>query len=169
MTSASEQFFEVWKQQVNSGLQILDAVAEATAKMRSTQLAAANEMQQRTVEAEKLLAGAKDAQELWNAQCTWASANAERAAAYWRDQFEAMTAANARILKLMQERMQAAVPAESGANPSIAVLASVDSAYREMLKASQQLLGFTTGGFGAAADPGATTRSAQGAPKKKEA
>lgn len=169
MTSGSEQFFEIWKQQVNSGLQVLDAVAEASAKMRSTQLAAANETHQRTVEAEKLLAGAKDAQELWNAQCTWASANAERAAAYWRDQFEAMTAANARILRLMQERMQAAVPAGPEANPSVAVLASVDSAYREMLKASQQLLGFTAGGFGAAAKPEAATASAERASKKKGA
>jgi len=166
MTSGNEQFFEVWKQQVNAGLQILDAVSEATAKMHSAQFAAANETHQRTVEAEKLLAGAKDAQELWNAQCTWASANAERAAAYWRDQFEAMTEANARILKLMQERMQAAVPAEAGANPSVTALASVDSAYREMLKASQQLLAFTTRGFGAAANPAA---AAEGGSKKKGA
>jgi cystathionine beta-lyase/cystathionine gamma-synthase len=161
MTSGTEQFFEVWKQQVNAGLQILDAVAEATAKMRSAQSAAANEMHQRTVEAEKLLAGVKDAQELWNAQCTWASETAERAAAYWRNQFEAMTEANARILKLMQERMQAAMPAEPGANPSAAGLAAVDNAFREMLKTSQHLLTFTTGGFGAAAAPTA------GASKKK--
>ena len=42
MTSGNEQFFEVWKQQVNAGLQILDAVSEATAKMHSAQFAAAN-------------------------------------------------------------------------------------------------------------------------------
>jgi len=160
MASGGEQFFEIWKQQVNAGLQILDAVAEAIAKMRAAQFAAANETHQRTVEAERLLAGAKDAQELWNAQCTWASENAERAAAYWREQFEAMTEANARILKLMQERMQAAAPVEAGTNPSVAALAAVDSAYREMLKASQQLIAFTTGGFGAGAAP------SEGASKK---
>ena len=167
MTTGNEQFFEAWKQQVNTGLQLLDAVAEATAKMRSAQFAAANETHQRTVEAEKLLAGAKDAQELWNAQCTWASANAERAAAYWREQFEAMTEANARILKLMQERMQAAVPVEPGANPSVAGLAAVDSAFREMLKASQQLLTFSPGGFGPAASPSATAAQMAGGSKKK--
>lgn len=163
MTSGSEQFFEVWKQQVNAGLQILDSLVEATAKVRAAQFAAANEAHQRTVEAEKLLAGAKDAQELWSAQCTWASENAERAAAYWREQFEVMTEANARVLKIMQERMQAVAPAEPGANPSVAALASVDSIYREMLKSSQQLLAFMPGVFGAAAAP------AEGAVKKKEA
>jgi phasin family protein len=161
MTPGTEQFFEVWKQQVNAGLQILDSLVEATAKVRAAQFAAANEAHQRTVEAEKLLAGAKDAQELWNAQCTWASENAERAAAYWREQFEAMTEANARILKIMQERMQAAAPAEAGGNPSLAALSSVDSVYREMLKSSQQLLAFMPGAFGAAAAP------AEGAAKKK--
>jgi phasin family protein len=160
MTPGTEQFFEVWKQQVNAGLQILDSLVEATAKVRAAQFAAANEAHQRTVEAEKLLAGAKDAQELWNAQCTWASENAERAAAYWREQFEAMTEANARILKIMQERMQSAAPPDTAANP-MAALASVDSVYREMLKSSQQLLAFMPGAFGAAAAP------AEGAAKKK--
>jgi phasin family protein len=136
---------------VNAGLQILDALVEADAKMRAAQLAAANEMHRRTVEAEKLLAGAKDAQELWNAQCGWASQNAERAAAYWREQFEAMGEANARILKLMRERMQSAVPAAAGADSSAAALSAVDTAYREMLKNSQQLLAFMPGAFGAAA------------------
>ena len=158
MTAGTEQFFEIWKQQVNAGLQILDALVEADAKMRAAQLAAANETHQRTVEAEKLLAGAKDAQELWNAQCTWASQNAERAAVYWREQFEAMGEANARILKLMQERMQSAVPAEAGAGSPAAALSAVDSAYREMLKGTQQLLAFMPGAFGAAA---ASTGTAQ--------
>src|SRR3990172_10482888 len=129
MASGGEQFFEVWKQQVNAGLQILDALVEADAKMRAAQFAAANETHQRTVEAERLLAGAKDAQELWNAQCTWASENAERAAAYWREQFEAMTEANARILKLMQERMQAAAPVEAGTQPSLPPPAAGGSAH----------------------------------------
>ena len=151
MTTGNEQFFEIWKQQVNAGLQILDALVEADAKVRAAQLAAANEMHRRTVEAEKLLAGAKDAQELWNAQCGWASQNAERAAAYWREQFEAMGEANARILKLMRERMQSAVPAEAGAGSPVAALSAVDAAYREMLKNTQQLLAFMPGAFGAAA------------------
>ena len=154
MASGTEQFFEIWKQQVNAGLQILDALVESDAKMRAAQLAAANETHQRTVEAEKLLAGAKDAQELWNAQCTWASQNAERAAAYWRGQFEAMGEANARILKLMQERMQSAMPAEAGADSPVAALSAVDSAYREMLKNTQQLLAFMPGAFGTAAASG---------------
>ncbi len=151
MATGTEQFFEIWKQQVNAGLQILDALVEVDAKVRAAQLAAATEAHQRTVEAEKLLAGAKDAQELWNAQCTWASQNAERAAAYWREQFEAMGEANARILRLMQERMQSAVPAEAVAGSPVAALSAVDAAYREMLKNSQQLLAFMPGAFGAAA------------------
>ena len=93
--------------------------------------------------------------------------SAERAAAYWREQFEAMTEANARILKLMQERMQAAVPVEPAANPSVAGLAAVDSSFREMLKASQQLLTFSPGGFGAAASPSATAAQMAGGSKKK--
>ena len=103
MDSGTDQAFEAWKQQVNSGLRILDTLVEGTAKMHTTQLSAANETHERMREAGKLLAGAKNPQELWNAQWEWAMGNCERSGAYWRSLFETMTEANARLLASVQE------------------------------------------------------------------
>lgn len=39
MTSGSDQFFEAWKQQADAGMKIVDAMAEANAKLNKAQLA----------------------------------------------------------------------------------------------------------------------------------
>ena len=70
---------------------------------------------------------------MWGAQWNWALAGCERSAAYWRNLFEAMTEANSRIARCMQEGASAAGPLPfSGELPATGFQA-VDSAYREMI------------------------------------
>jgi len=112
--SGTEQFFEAWKRQVETGVRAMDAVVEATAKMRAAQLDAANETHRRAQDLEKALLDAKTPQELWNAQWNWAVACSERSAAYWRNLFQAMTEANGAIARGAQEAASVAKP-KSGA------------------------------------------------------
>ena len=76
MAGETDQFFEAWKKQVDTSLRVMDAVVESAAKMRATQLSAANETHERMQALEKALADAKSAQEMWGAQWNWALATA---------------------------------------------------------------------------------------------
>jgi len=140
MTNAMDQFFDAWKQQVEASVRMMDALVEADAKLRGSQLSAANEAHERTQALEKALADCKNAQELWGAQWNWALATCERSAAYWRNLFEVMQEANAKMARCMQERVQGAAQAQVpgiGALPATGFPA-FDQAYRDLLKASQQ-------------------------------
>jgi len=104
--NGTDQFFDTWKRQVELSARAMDAVVEATAKVRAAQLGAANETHERAQELQKALAGAKSAQELWNAQWNWALACSERSAAYWRDLFEAMNQAGGQVSRCLQAGLQ---------------------------------------------------------------
>jgi len=108
MTNGTERFFEAWKKQAEVSVRMMDAVVEATAKMRGTQLSAANETHERTQALEKALADAGNAQEMWGAQWNWALATCERSAAYWRSLFEAMAEANGRADAIADQPKKAA-------------------------------------------------------------
>lgn len=160
MMTGTEQFFDVWKKQAETSVHIVDAVAEAIAKMHSAQLAAANETHERCSALEKSLADAKTAQELWGSQWNWALASCERSAVYWHNLFEAMNEANRGVARCVQEGVKAAAPGKSNGEVPSTGIEAVDNIYREMLKSSQQLLEFTTSVFNAPAAPVAEGKSA---------
>jgi hypothetical protein len=90
---------------------------------------------------------------MWGEQWNWALASCERSAAYWRDLFEAMNAANGKIVRCMQEGAGAAGPLPfSGELPATGFKA-VDDAYRQMIKSSQQFLQSATSAFAPPAPP----------------
>lgn len=149
MTDGTEQFFDAWRKQVAVSVRMMDAVVEATAKMRGTQLSAANETHECTRALEKALADASNAQELWGAQWNWALATCERSTAYWRGLFEAMTEANGKMARCVQDGMQGAAKGQAVGAPATGIEA-IDGAYREMFKTSQRLLEYATGTLGAA-------------------
>jgi hypothetical protein len=138
MTNGTDQFFDAWKQQVEASVRVMDALVEADAKLRSSQLSAANEAHERTQALEKALADCKNAQELWGAQWNWALATCERSAAYWRNLFEVMQEANAKMARCMQERVQGAAQTRGAGELPATGFPAFDQAYRELLKTSQQ-------------------------------
>jgi hypothetical protein len=153
MADGTDQLLEQWRKHAEGGVRMMDALVEATTQLREAQLAAARETHERMQALQKSLAAAKSAQEMWGEQWNWTLASCERSAAYWRNLFEAMNEANGRIARCMQEGASAAGPLPfSGDLPSTGFQA-VDSAYREMIKSSQQFLQSATKAFapGAAA------------------
>jgi hypothetical protein len=162
MADAADQFLEHWKKQAEAGVRMMDALVEATARMRESQLAAAQETHERAQALQKSLAAAKSAQEMWGEQWNWTLASCERSAAYWRNLFEAMNEANGKIVRCMQDEAKAAGPLPfTGELPSTG-FQTVDSAYRDMLKTSQQFLQSAASAFGASVP-------APGSEKKKAA
>lgn len=147
MADPRDELLEQWRKHAEGGVRMMDALVEATTRMREAQLAAARETHERMQALQKSLVAAKNAQEMWGEQWNWTLASCERSAAYWRNLFEAMTEANSRIARCMQEGASAAGPLPfSGDLPSTGFQA-VDSAYREMIKSSQQFLQSATKAF----------------------
>jgi hypothetical protein len=110
MASINDQVFEMWKQQAEFGMKLVDAMVDVSAKLRAMQLAAANDTRRRTAEAEKAIGGAKSAQDIWSAQYELTIRNCESAATYWRSVFEAMNELNGRMLQCVKESAPAARP-----------------------------------------------------------
>lgn len=151
MADGTDRILEQWRKHAEAGVRMMDAVVEATTRMREAQLAAAQETHERVQALQKSLAAAKSAQEMWGEQWNWALASCERSAAYWRNLFEAMNEANGKITRCMQEGASSAGPLPfSGDLPSTG-FQTVDNAYREMMKTSQQFLQSAASAFGAPA------------------
>jgi hypothetical protein len=147
MADAADQILEQWRKHAEAGVRMMDAVVEATTRMREAQLAASRETHERVKDLQKSLAAAKSAQEMWGEQWNWALASCERSAAYWRNLYEAMSEANGKIARCMQEGASAAGPLPfSGELPSTG-FDVVDKAYREMITSSQRFLQSATGAF----------------------
>jgi len=108
--SASRQMLQTWKQQLDTGLKLIDAAVQGTLEMRSSQLAAAMETHARDVDAEKLVTGANSLSDLLAIQLSWMTGNLERSMAYWTQMFQAAADANTKLLECLREQ-----PAEKGA------------------------------------------------------
>jgi hypothetical protein len=154
MADAADQILEQWRKHAEAGVRMMDAVMEATTRMREAQLAASRETHERVKDLQKSLAAAKSAQEMWGEQWNWALASCERSAAYWRNLYEAMSEANGKIARCMQEGASAAGPLPfSGELPSTGYEV-VDKAYRDMISSSQRFLQSATSAFAPSAAPG---------------
>jgi hypothetical protein len=162
MADPRDELLEQWRKHAEGGVRMMDALVEATTRMREAQLAAAQETHERMKKLHESLAAAKSAQEMWGEQWNWTLASCERSAAYWRNLFEAMTEANSRIARCMQEGASAAGPLPFSGELPATGFQLVDNAYREMIKSSQQFLQSATKAF----TPGAT---AAGSDVKKAA
>jgi hypothetical protein len=102
--------FEFWKQQADSGMRMMEAMAQAGAKLRAMQQAAAEDAQRRTLEAGKAVGEAKGPQEVWQAQYELTMGNCESAAAYWRNVFQALNELNGRMLECAKSSTPASPP-----------------------------------------------------------
>jgi len=108
--STSRQILQTWKEQLDTGLKLIDAAVQGTLEMRSSQLAAAMETHARDLDAEKLVTGATSLSDLLAIQLEWMTGNLERSMAYWTQMFQAAADANTKLLECLREQ-----PAEKGA------------------------------------------------------
>lgn len=101
---ATRQMFEKWKEQVDTGIRMIDAIVQGAMEMRSSQLAAATEAHTRDLNVEKSVMGARTASDLLLIQLNWMTANMERSMTYWNQMFQAAADANAKLLECLRDQ-----------------------------------------------------------------
>ena len=104
--NAAGQLLQTWKQQLDTGIRLIDAAVQGTLEMRSSQLAAAMETHARDLDIEKTLSGAKSVSDLLAIQLNWMTGNLERSMAYWNQMFQAAADANAKLAECLREQGQ---------------------------------------------------------------
>jgi len=153
--SVPAQVAETWQRQLNTGLRIMDAMLESAVKLRDAQTPAAGEFLARAAALQKAMLAARSPLEQWTVQCNWMIENATRGLALWQGLFDAASAANADLCACLQKEAkqaegsaraigQAAVSAPAGSLATQdlvkTALVSIDAAYGQMLKGSQQMM-----------------------------
>jgi phasin family protein len=140
MSTRPEEFFvQAWKQQLDTGLRIIESVFEGAEKLRESQLQAAVESHADAEATRKAIAATTDAAEIFRLQNEWMSANVRKCAAYWRSFYEVVAQTDAEVIKCA---CGAASPASAQAlgpdESNRALFNLVDNACRQWLDATQQ-------------------------------
>ena len=136
------QALEAWKKQLDTALQLVEALTDGAMKVHETQLEAATDAHANAVATQQSAAKAADPIELARIQSQWAMHNLEHAGAYWRALFTAALETNSSMLKCLcaQPPMGAlpARPLDVDASKN-ALLGMVDNAYKQWFDATRQL------------------------------
>ena len=136
------QALDAWKKQIDTALQLVEALAEGAMKAHETQLEAATDAHANAVATRQSIAKTADPIELARIQSQWAIHNIEHAGAYWRALFTVVLETNSSLLKC------ACAQAPMGALPGRpldvdasknALLGLVDGAYRQWIEATRRL------------------------------
>ena len=90
MSAAADDFLiATWKQQLDTGLRLMETMLESAIRLHEAQLEAATEAHADAVATRKAIAAATDAAEVLRLQSEWTRANIGRCAACWRSMAEA--------------------------------------------------------------------------------
>jgi len=138
-----------WKQPLEIAFRMVEALTQGATRLHEVQLDASTEAHADAVATLKAIQEASDPARVLELQILWTRANAEKAAAYWRAIFATMMQTQGELarcalprapLQAASRAADAAKAADASAEASTeAVLAMMDSAYRQWLAASQQL------------------------------
>ena len=99
----SAQLFESWRRAIALGAKILEESAKGSAKMRSAQLEAGQQMQTKMLDFQKSMAAAKTPTDLWAIQINWALDNLNQSTRYWQKLIEAANEINLKIYSRAHE------------------------------------------------------------------
>lgn len=136
MTAKPEEFLvQAWKQQLDVGLRVMEALVEGTTRLRQMQLEAATAAHADLDATRKSIAATSDLSRLVELQMQWMRANAERCADYWRQFHEIAVQTQVALGGCLPARQPAAVPADQSKQ---ALLTLMNSAYKQWLDATQQ-------------------------------
>jgi hypothetical protein len=105
----------LWKQQVDTGLRIVEEMAEGTVRMHEIQLEAAVEAHASAVATQQSLAGAGNASEVWQIQAECLLEGLRASAAFWSRLWEAAIESNSSIIRRLYSEAQPGVGAASKA------------------------------------------------------
>ncbi len=88
MATNDDFLVQVWKQQLDTGLRVMEALVEGVTRLREMQLEAAARAHADLEATRKSMAAATDIVRLLELQAEWARANAQRCAEYWRGLYD---------------------------------------------------------------------------------
>jgi len=135
-TQAEDFLVQAWKQQLDVGLRLVEAMADGATRLREMQIEAATDAHADAVATRKSIAAAADVTQLLKLQTEWARANAEKCAAYWRALAE--IAAQTRNELARCAGVQAPALIGSDDDSKKALLSLIDNAYKQWLDTTQQ-------------------------------
>ena len=81
---SNEAALQAWKQQLDAGFRVVEALAEGVERLREAQLDAVTAAHADAVATQRAVAAATDAGEILRLQAEWTRSNAERALVFWR-------------------------------------------------------------------------------------
>lgn len=136
MTAKPEDFLlQAWKQQLDLGLRMIEAIVEGAVQMRRVQIEAGTDAHADVTATRKSLADATELAQIVKLQAEWTRANVQKCAAYWRDLYEVAT----RTQGELASRVGVQTPAAAiESDPNKAFLGMMDDAYRGWLDATQK-------------------------------
>ena len=155
MATTDDFLVQVWKQQLDTGLRVMEALVEGATKLREIQLEAAARAHADLDATRKSVAAATDIGRLLELQAEWARANTQRCAEYWRSLYDVAARTQADIAGSVVRRLPApaAAPAAPADASKEAVLNLLDQAYKQWLDATQQFYRVPTMPMPGAAKP----------------
>jgi hypothetical protein len=136
-------FVKACKQNIDCGMQVIEALVEGAAKVRELQLEAASEAHAGTVATQKSIAATNDPAEMWKQYGQWMLSNAQKSATYWQTVAQACAETNAAVFKCMTsgaQQFQASLPG-GGDAAKTALSGMIDGAYKQWLDATREFYG----------------------------
>lgn len=158
-----QQWLQIWQQQFDAGLRAVDAAFAETGRLRETQASALNEGLARWAALQREVMAARSPHEVWSCQCNWMLESGARAIGWWRELIDAATRANASFATSMREGAPPQAAGKPGAQASVpsapgsiatgelvkTALVTLDAAYGQMVRGSQEMLAATLEALGA--------------------
>lgn len=135
MTPDTQDYLlQAWKQQVDSGMHLVETLVEGATRLHEVQIEAAADAHADLEATRKSLAAAADLPQLVKVHSEWAAANARKCAEYWRDVYTVVARTQGELARCACAQ-SAAVPEEPS---NKALLGAIDDAYRQWLDVTQQ-------------------------------
>jgi phasin family protein len=142
MSTQPEVFLvQAWKQQLDTGLRLIETVIEGAEKLRESQLEAAVEAHADAEATRKAIAAATDPAEIFRLQNEWMNANVRKCAAYWRSLYEVIAETDTEVARCACAVSPTSAQSVPGFGPDVsnqALFNLIDNAYRQWLDATQQ-------------------------------
>lgn len=111
MTSQPQDLMmQAWKQQLDTGLRVIETILEGATRIRETQLEAASFAHADIEATRKAIVAATDPSQLLKLQTEWARANLEKSLAYWRAMYQNVMETNAELAKCVSAGALIAAP-----------------------------------------------------------
>jgi phasin protein len=129
MVKPDDFLMKAYRQQIVTGLRLLEALTAESKKLREYQVAAAAEANAAAAAARGRFEAATEVQELWRIQGEFVQASTEKSVAYWRAMYEAAARMQAAAARCAGEPWNAMAAVSATPAPVVAPLDLMEQAF----------------------------------------